>query len=226
MLTSEEVDARRLAARRQEIAERILPSIEELMSREGGFSNITMAKILSASGLSRTTFYRHFTDKTDLLMAVGEPALREVVAAAARPWQLAEHLTLHQLESELQRTFAVYAPHVALLNAMNEVAAYDERVREQYSFGFTEVRRAVAQSIRDGQTRGYVRADVLPDETAGWVTWMGERGMSRLSAPEGEAAVARLITSLAALVWHGVFETGGGRPAGRRPDDGDAPARR
>jgi AcrR family transcriptional regulator len=208
MLSAEEIDARRHAARRREIAERILPAVEELITHEGGFSNVTIAQILETSGLPRTTFYRYFTDKTDLLLAVAEPAMRSIVEVAIRPWEMAASLTREGLERELRKTVEVYLPHVALLNAMTETAAYDERVREQFLAGFDGVRRVVAASIKDGQAEGYVRADLHAEETAGWITWMAERGMTQLALPADEPTRTRLIESLAGLVWNGVYELG------------------
>jgi AcrR family transcriptional regulator len=219
MLTAAEIDARRRDARRREIVERILPAVEELLTTARGYRNVSVEQILHSSGLSRSTFYRYFKDKSELLLALSEPALETIMKAAMRPWELGPGMTRGQLEAELRRTIDAYRPHIALLNAMTEASAYDERVSEQFLSGYTAVRRAIADHLREGQREGFVRADVHPDETAGWLTWMAERGMSQLVPSVDDAGLRLLAESMAAIVWHAVYE-----PLPEGPSDGDRSA--
>jgi len=205
-MTDADLESRRRAARRREIAERILPVVEELIEAEQGFSNVTVAQVLDRSGLSRTTFYRHFSDKTDVLLALGEPALRALVQTAARAWESVTVMTRERLEEEMHRAAEAYLPHVLLLNAMVEASAYDDRVRQLYDTGFAEVRGAIASSLRRGRESGHVRAGLRPDEAAGWITWMVERGMSQMLHDAGLEERERLLAELADLVYRGVFE--------------------
>ena len=206
MLTADEIDARRHDARKRELVERILPMVEELLEAAGGYVHLTVEEILQNAGLSRSTFYRYFKDKNELLLALSEPALREIRTVAVRTWELGPDVTFDQFEAELYRTMEAYRPHVALMSALVEVSTYDARVQQLFAAFFEEIRAAIAAHIRLEQKRGVVRAGIDADAAAGWITWMAERGMNQL-VPAADAATRRkLATSMATIVWHGVYD--------------------
>jgi AcrR family transcriptional regulator len=160
----------------------------------------------STKSTATSTFYRYFKDKNDLLLAVSEPALEQIGAAALRPWQLAPGAGRADFEAALGRAIETYSPHVALMGAMVEASTYDAQVKERFRSFFDAVRDAVAEHIREGQRQGLIRRDhVHPEETAGWITWMAERGMNQLVPGADAAALQRLTESLATLIWRGVY---------------------
>ena len=206
MLTAEEIDARRQEARKRELVERILPMVEELLEAAGGYVHLRVEDILQNAGMSRSTFYRYFKDKNELLLALSEPALQEIRTAALRTWQLGPEVTFAQFEAELYKTMETYRPHVALMNALVEASTYDARVKELFQGFFAELRTAIADHIRLEQNLGMVRHGIDADAAAGWITWMAERGMNQL-VPSADAATRRkLATSMATIVWHGVYD--------------------
>jgi AcrR family transcriptional regulator len=205
-LTAADVGASRQAARRREIVERVLPIVEHLLDSGESYRNLPLERILQASRLSRSTFYRYFGDKYELLVALSEPALATVMEAATRPWRFGREVTREKLEQELSNTIEIYRPHVALTEAMFEAAADDPRVKDQIRAGYESVRVAIAEHLRTGQAEGFIRPDLHPEETAGWLTWMGERGMSQLVPGADDAAITRLAESLAAIVWSAIYD--------------------
>jgi AcrR family transcriptional regulator len=205
MLTAEEIDARRHEARKRELVERILPMVEELLEAAGGYVHLKVEDILQNAGMSRSTFYRYFKDKNELLLALSVPALQEIRSAALRTWQLGPEVSFSQFEAELYQTMEAYRPHVALMSALVEVATYDPRVKELFSGFFEELRAAIADDIRQEQKRGLVRQGIDPNAAAGWITWMAERGMNQLVPSADAAGRRKLATSMATIVWHGVY---------------------
>jgi TetR/AcrR family transcriptional regulator, ethionamide resistance regulator len=206
MLTAQEIETRRYEARKRELVERILPMVEELLEAAGGYVHLRVEEILQNAGLSRSTFYRYFKDKNDLLLALSEPALREIRTAALRTWELGPDVTFGQFEAELYKTMEAYRPHVALMSALVEVSTYDARVKALFGGFFEDVRRAIAAHIRLEQKRGMVRPGIDADAAAGWITWMAERGMNQLVPSADAATRRRLATSMATIVWHGVYD--------------------
>jgi len=194
--------------RRRQITQRLLPVVEDLLRRGDSFQAIPVEQILSASGLARTTFYRYFGDKSELLIALAEPMLDSILEAAMRPLELAPDLTVGDLERELSQTMTIYLHHVRLLGAMVEVATYDARVRTKFRGVFDVVHQNLAGRLAEGQKGGFIRPDLPPWETAGWITWMAERGMSQLAATATEDGRAKLAQSMARLVWHGLYTSG------------------
>jgi AcrR family transcriptional regulator len=207
-LSQAEIDARRYAARKREIVERILPVVEGLLARGGGYRSVTVEQIAKSSGMARSSFYRYFNDKHELLIALSAPALEAIMLAALRPWQLAADITRERLEAELLRTMEDYRPHIPLLTAMIDASTYDPTAREHFLAGFQQIRDGVAAHIAQGQEHGYIHADLHPQETAGWITWMAERGMSELVADADQATLERLAQSLAAIVWRAIYNKG------------------
>jgi TetR/AcrR family transcriptional regulator, ethionamide resistance regulator len=204
-LTPEDVDTRRHAARRAEIVDRLLPVVEQKIAEDGGYLTLKLDAILQDALLSRSTFYRYFKDKNELLLALIEPVLTDVRTAAIRPFDRVGAPTLPELQAELRHHFDIYRPHIPLLNALVEVSYSDPEIRAQFIGGFTDVQHTIAAHIADGQKAGFVRGDVLPEETAGWITWMAERGMTQLVDRSDPAQMDRLAESLATMVWHTIY---------------------
>jgi TetR/AcrR family transcriptional regulator, ethionamide resistance regulator len=205
-IDQEEIDARRHEARKREIVERVLPVVEQKVVEAGSYANLRVEDILRDAVLSRSTFYRYFKDKNELLLALGEPVFADVRAAAIRPWDRSTAPSRDELRAELRRNFDIYLPHVPVICAMVEASYYSPTVRELFEQGFAEVQRSIAGHIAQGQRAGFVRPDVLADETAAWITWMAERGMTQIAATADDAALDRLAESLATMVWCTVYE--------------------
>jgi TetR/AcrR family transcriptional regulator, ethionamide resistance regulator len=204
-LRPEEIDARRYAARRQEITQRILPIVEQRLSAEGSYVTLKVEEILQDASLSRSTFYRYFKDKNELLLALIEPVLEDVRVAAIRPLARTSAPTRAELQADLAANFEVYLPHIPLLNALVEVSYSDPDIRARFKQGFAEVHETIAVHIANGQAAGFIRSDLRPNETAAWITWMAERGMSQLVAPADELMRANLAEGLAAMVWYTLY---------------------
>jgi AcrR family transcriptional regulator len=198
--------ARRQAARRRELVETLLPIVEELLEEGTNYRDVSVDQILARTDLSRSTFYRHFADKSDLLIALADPALADVFEAATRPWQLDAGVTREHFDAAMRRNIEIYRPRIALIDALADVGRSDPAVSERFERGFQTVREAVASYIRQGQAEGTIRAELHADETAGWITWMAERGMTKLVARARDAAeLERLADSLIAIAWHTVY---------------------
>jgi TetR/AcrR family transcriptional regulator, ethionamide resistance regulator len=200
-LSQETLSARRHDARRREIVDRLLPVVEARVRELGSYANLRVDDLLPDALLSRSTFYRYFQDKNELLMALAEPVFRDVRAAAIRPWERRTAPTRTELQAELRYTFDLYLPHLPVINAIVEASYASPAIRALYQGGFAEVQQAVADHITAGQQAGFIRTDVLAHETAGWIVWMAERGMAQLAATADDDTLERLAESIATLIW-------------------------
>ncbi|MDT7601200.1 MAG: Bacterial regulatory protein tetR family, partial [Pseudonocardiales bacterium] len=70
-IDQQEIDARRHEARKREIVGRVLPVVEQKVAEAGSYANLRVEDILQDALLSRSTFYRYFKDKNELLLALG-----------------------------------------------------------------------------------------------------------------------------------------------------------
>jgi len=148
-------------------------------------------------------------DKNDLVLALTEPVLEDVRKAAIRPFDRSAAPTLGELQAELRANFDIYRPHIPLLNALVELSYSDPAVREVFQQGFEDVHGTIAAHIAKGQRAGFVRPDIFAAETAAWITWMAERGMSQLVAGADPRRLDRLAKSLATMVWLTVYDVDG-----------------
>lgn len=204
------LDARRTRRRARVIA-RLLAVVEQLLEEQDSYLELTVDQIIERDGMARSTFYSYFDDKADLIITLGETAMQEIVAGAQTIWQLPADATRSQVAGAVLYTIETYLPHTRLMNALLEVSTYDARVRARFTDGYAEAQRAAAQHIRQGQKAGFIRADLDPDDAAGWLTWMAERGMTQLVQHASKAKRLRLADTFTSILWYSLYD-GQGRP--------------
>lgn len=197
---------RRGTARREDLAELLLPVVERSLDGGTSYLDLRVEDVIRAAGIGRATFYRYFEDKNDLLRAVSATALEDIATAAFKPWDLPPSASREERRAAMRRTIDAYRPHLSIMRAMVEVASYDPDIQTLYHSGFETARQNAAQRIRDGQRDGNIRKDLPPDETAAWLTWMAERGLYQLLPGADEPALERLTDSLTAIFWHTIYE--------------------
>jgi AcrR family transcriptional regulator len=207
-----QVLAERRRRRRQRLVNRLLVVVESLLAQETSYLELTVERILEADGLARSTFYSYFDDKADLIAALAETAMQEILAGAQAIWELPPDATRAQVAQAVGHTIEAYLPHTLLMDAVVEVSTYDAGVGERFRAGYSAAAKAAARHIRAGQAAGYVRLDLHPDETAAWLTWMAERGMTQLVQGAGRARLNRLQDTFTSILWYTLYD-GQGRPA-------------
>jgi AcrR family transcriptional regulator len=207
---AEVLDERR-ARRRARVVRRLLAVVERLLEDEQSYLDLKVERIIEEGEMARSTFYSYFDDKADLIIALAETAMREIIQGAQAIWELPADATREQVAAAVRHTIETYLPHTRLMNAVIEVSTYDRRVRERFNAAYREAQHAAAQHIRAGQKAGFVRADLYPDEAAGWLTWMAERGMTQLVQHAGKARLRRLEDTFTSILWYSLYD-GQGRP--------------
>jgi len=174
------------AERRDLIKARLLAAVESLLAEGENFTELSVERLVSLAGVSRSTFYVYFEDKGELIRAWLAEIISELDVAAEAWWSLGagggpnSTVSWDDLRAALNRVVTVYRPHTTLMAAAFDAAAYDPGVREQVD---TMMQRNIAglrKHIRAGQAAGYVDERLLPGQTAAWLQWMAERGLHRL----------------------------------------------
>jgi AcrR family transcriptional regulator len=125
----------------------------------------TMQEVADASGLGRTTVYRHFPRRQDLIDALFVEVLREARAAVAGV--LRTPASAREVLCALGPKFIEIGDRYRFLDAHPELRERALTPREE------EVREPLAEFLTRAQVRGELRADVP-------VTWMltALRGLS------------------------------------------------
>lgn len=141
---------------------------------ERGFHGTTVADITSAAGKSSAVFYRYFVDKEDLLVALAESFLHDVVEPSG--------LRVHLPESPQDDAFftavvtgywGMFTQHIGIMIAVAQLAATQQRfaeVQNQFRrFGMD----IAAASVRRAQEQGY-GAELNPEHTAAAIALLFE----------------------------------------------------
>jgi AcrR family transcriptional regulator len=191
---------RRHIERRQLTARRLLPAVERLLEHSR-YAEISVEQLVGEADISRSTFYNYFEDKSDLLRALTADVMAAITDASRVWWMLNPDASREQLRDALGHLFGMYSPHAAMMEAVSDSMAHDPRVREEFTAFMVRGAQGVANYIREGQRAGVFRAGIEPELAAAWLTWMFERGLSKLGRSAEEHDPESVVTALTDLLW-------------------------
>jgi AcrR family transcriptional regulator len=193
------------ADRREEIRKKLLAVIERLLEEGEGFTEISVERMVSEAGVSRSTFYVYFEDKGDLLTAWFEEIRAELTEAAKEWWTLDASATRDDVQRVLDNIVRTYQPHTVLMAATYDAAAYDANVRELVTAMMRNNVAGLRRHIVAGQKGGFVAEGLIPTQTSGWLTWMAERGFHQLVRRASPAELEKLIEAYTDIVWNTLY---------------------
>ncbi|KZS58852.1 TetR family transcriptional regulator [Mycobacterium kansasii] len=141
---------------------------------ERGFHGVTLADITSAAGKSPAVFYRYFSDKEDLLAALAESFLHDVVAPSGLSVQLPDTPDDDTFfTSVVTGYWNIFKQNIGIMIAVAQLAATQQR----FALVQNEFRRfgmdIVAASVRRAQEQGY-GAELHPEHTAAAIALLFE----------------------------------------------------
>jgi AcrR family transcriptional regulator len=185
--------------------ERLLKSAFSEVYRSG-FQGSDIDAIINAAGVTKGALYHHFDSKE----ALGYAIVDEVIAGITLEKWIRP---LHNPDDPIAALIAIVestslsADHVRggcpLNNLAQEMSPLDEGFRRRLAKVFDDWLGAIAGALRSGQRRGLVRADLDPNETAGFLiaTYEGYISLSKSSQDphmlqSGKRNMVRFLESL------------------------------
>jgi len=171
-----------------------------------GFRSADVDAILAKAGVTKGALYYHFDNKE----ALGYAVVDEVIASKvhqkwAQPLQNAKNpidvlIRIFQSES-LKREDVQRGCY--LLNLSQEMSGLDEGFRKRTARVYKDWHDAMAEALREGQTRREVRSDIDANETATFLlaAWEGYAVLAKNAQDarmlrSGQKNVIRLLQSL------------------------------
>jgi AcrR family transcriptional regulator len=152
MESTEPRERRRPGARKDPEADRLILETTHRLLREHGYDRLTIDAVAREAGVARTTVYRRYQDKADLVSAAIEtlrPPVKRSASADAR-----RDLIAH-LES-VRRNYGVSLAGTLLMEE-----PYNPRLLELFRKRMViPQRQMVAETIQHGIERGQIRHDV------------------------------------------------------------------
>ena len=192
-------------ARREALRSRLLDTVERLIGDGEVFAELSVERLVSEAGVSRSTFYVYFEDKGDLLTTWFEEVSTDLADVAAAWWDLDSFATIADLHAVLDQIVRKYRPHMTLMAAVYDTASYDPSVQSLVDSMMGVNIAGLRKHIRAGQEAGFVDPNLAPQETSAWLTWMAERGFHQLVRTADEAGVDRLIDAYTSIVWNTLY---------------------
>ncbi len=162
-----------VSAKRAQIEARVLEATEALLAEGVSYSELSVERIATRAGISRTAFYFYFHDKRELLMRLTED-VAELLYAEADAWWSGEGDGPTELAAALRQVIALYRDHGVLLRAVVEAAAVDDAVAGFWRALVGRFVEASRRRIEAEQAAGRI-APMPADDVAFSLSWMTER---------------------------------------------------
>ncbi|MGQ0465012.1 MAG: TetR/AcrR family transcriptional regulator [Sporichthyaceae bacterium] len=197
----ESVQARSGARRREATAAAIVGGLRRLLSDGEAYSTMSIDQIVTAAGVSRATFYKHFTDKNQVMFRLAYEIVEQRFSIGAE--QLADpQITRDAVEAMVTAMVDRWMSEARLLEAVLELAALDPTMRATWVDAVHEVAAMFAKLMcahwADGPS-AYADPETLGEVLA----WMFERSAHQLTRdPTRRDAV---IGAISEVMWR-VFE--------------------
>lgn len=190
--------------RRLELARYFIDEVTPLLAAGEAYSDLSVARMIDAVGISRSTFYSYFTDKAALLTAMGEDITLDLAAAGGRWFELGVPADRAALREALHPLFETYRRHQLLLRAITDAASYDPGMRELHANLVERAAIGLEAHVKQVEVGG--RPNPLdPRRVSLWLVWMLERGLYQLVAPVGDREAGRHLDAVVELVWRTLY---------------------
>jgi AcrR family transcriptional regulator len=195
---------RRRAATRQQILDAL-----RLLLREGApVAGLSVDRIVAEAGVSRATFYVHFSGKAEVVTALSEqdmqPWLGPALDVLADP--TADRAAIDAI---VRGVVANWREHLAVSSSLVELSEYDPAVKEAWHAIVDRVAMPLAEHLRArwaGRDEGPGSAD--PEVVAQVIAWMVERVCHQMLSTADPAQDEPVAAALAEAIWR-IVEPGG-----------------
>jgi AcrR family transcriptional regulator len=157
---------------------------------ERGFHGTTLADITSAAGKSGAVFYRYFADKEDLLAALAESFLHDVVRPSSDSVDLPDTPDDNAFFTAVVTGYwNMFKQNIGIMIAVAQLAATQQRfaaVQNEFRrFGMD----IVAASVLRAQEHGYA-ADLNPEHIAAAIALLFENFTTVFVTPPGPGSLS------------------------------------
>jgi AcrR family transcriptional regulator len=204
-VTTAEASQKHGQARRDELRTQVLAIVERQLRSGATYADIAVANLVAEAGISRSTFYAYFVDKTNLLRTWYEEFTQVILDAAQAWWSLDGTATKDDVRAALERIIDAYRAHPELMAATHEAIGTDHGVREAVDQAMRNYIGGLRAHIETGQADGFVDPSLPAAETAYWLQWMAERGLHRMLRTESDVDQQRLAQAYAGIVWNTLY---------------------
>ena len=184
--------------KRQATEAAVLQAMEELLGEGVPYATLSVERIATRAGISRTAFYFYFKDKRELLMRLASELSDELYREADAWWSGAGDGP-EQLTTAVAKIATLYRAHSPLVCAIVEVAAYDEVVGPFWRALVERFVEASARRIAGEIEAGRAAPSLAPQATSFALVWMTERALYQMLVQADPVWDGELVRALAGI---------------------------
>jgi AcrR family transcriptional regulator len=193
--------------RRDALEHRLLEAAEQLVTEGTSFTELSVERLASRAGISRSTFYVHVQDKSDLVLRLMRSVIAEVREASSTWWTAADQARHADLRASIEAVVDVYRRHPAAFAIIVETSTYDGAVAAELHNLMQAIVDGTREAIERGQAAGIMRP-VATAETAAVLTWMVERAGYQLVRGGDPVNDHTTIDVLTDIIWTTLYQPG------------------
>jgi AcrR family transcriptional regulator len=186
-----------------------MATLERLLDAGEPFSGLSVQRIIEEAGVSRATFYAHFTGKSDVLVRLtGE--LRKSLLTLARQWDpAAGEDGADRLARFFEEVIAIHRAHRGVLTAVREAASYDPAIGDFYTADLEALDEAVLRTLLSEQAAGSTPAGLDAVAASRIIVWGGNQAIAHHIAVDEGSGDAALARELDRIWWYGAYRRPG-----------------
>jgi AcrR family transcriptional regulator len=181
--------------KRRAIEADVLQATEALLGEGASYASLSIERIATRAGISRTAFYFYFADKRELLMRLAADVSEQFYREAGTWWSGSGD-SGEQLADALAKIAGLYRAHGPLVCAIVEVSASDPPVGVFWRGLVGRFVTASAERIAAEQAAGRADAGLDPTATAFALVWMTERSFHQMLVQEDPLPVDKLVAAM------------------------------
>jgi AcrR family transcriptional regulator len=156
----------------------ILDAVVRLVAGGAKFTELSVSDIVQAAGVSRSTFYLHFSDKTGLIELLIDKLEQDLMMAAGLASEVFSAASETSLRESLINLALYVRGNLRLFSAVREVAATDPAVERRYHGMICATVYQRHRTLADEKADGRVDPDTA-DFVPLALTWMVERTITQ-----------------------------------------------
>jgi AcrR family transcriptional regulator len=189
----------------EQLEARLREALVTLMAGETTFRDLSVARIIEAAGVARSTFYTYYEDKVAMVLSLGVHSLHRLYRGQREWLGKGPEATRDDIALGMRQLLEEFLEDEVILAAVTETAAYDRRVRSAYLEGVHDYGRAIARMIRAGQRAGRMRV-MDAAATGEALAWMCERTVSVGAPGATPAQLDATAEALADVISRALFD--------------------
>lgn len=194
------------AERREEVARRLMAVIEASVARGVALSELTVDRLTTEAGMSRSSFYRYFADAGELLRVVGRVGELERTRAGLGIFELEPTATKAEFFTAVRHFVEAGWEHRLVIRLLTDATTLDAGLRDEHEEAVEGAVDFIAAHIRRGQRGGWVRPELHPRTVSRWLVHMADRGLTTIVDPSPEAALPAVADALAVTLWQTLYD--------------------